>query len=217
MSNNFALRRDVLDELEWEPGIDAASIGVTVHEGTVGLTGSVKTYTEKLAAEQVVERVHGVRGIANDIEVRLPGFAERNDAEIARSAVDALLCRTFVPSDRIKAIVNDGWIRLEGHCDWQHQKDAAFEAVRHLIGVKGVTNAIVLKPHVSAIDVKGRIESALRRSAALDAQKVRVETHDGKVTLRGDVHSLAERLQAERTVWAAPGVTQVENLITVNA
>ena len=215
MKSDMDLRRDVLDELEWEPSIDAAEIGVTAHDGVVTLTGDVKSYTEKMTAERVTKRIQGVRAIANDIEVRLPGTAERTDSDIARAAVDALKWRTLVPVGRIKVSVSNGWITLEGEADWQYEKDAAFEAVHHLVGVKGVTNLIALKPRASATEVKSRIEAAFRRSAELDAQKVRVETRDGKVTLRGDVQSWSERQEAERTAWAAPGVIQVENLIAI--
>jgi len=209
------LRRDVLDELEWEPSIDAAQIGVTTREGVVTLAGTAKSYSEKLKAERVTKRVLGVKAIANDIEVRLPGTHERTDSDIARVAVDALKWRASVPEGRIKVAVGKGWVTLEGEVDWQYQKDVALEAVHHLVGVKGVTNLITVKPRVSATEVKSRIEAAFRRSAELDAQKIRVETKDGKVTLHGQLQSWAERDEAERTAWAAPGVTQVENFIAI--
>ncbi len=215
MKNDLELRRDILDELEWEPSIDPADIGVTAHGGVVTLTGPVKSYTEKLAAERVVRRVKGVKAIANDLEVRLPGGAARSDADIARAAVDALKWKTSVPDGRIEVSVSKGWITLEGEVDWQYQRDAALEAVHHLVGVTGVNNLVTVKPRVSASEVKSRIEMAFLRSAELDAQKVRVQTHDGKVTLRGDVRSWSERREAERTAWSAPGVTQVENLIAI--
>jgi len=215
MKKDTDLRRDVVDELEWEPSIDAAEIGVTAHDGVVTLTGTVHSFTQKLAAERAAKRLQGVKALANDIDVRLPGTAERTDSDIARMAVDALKWRTVVPSDRVKVLVKSGWITLEGEVDWQYQKDAAFDAVHHRVGVKGVTDMITLKPRVSAIDVKSRIEAAFRRSAEVDAQKVQVETRDAKVTLRGAVHSWSERDDAERTAWAAPGVELVENLIAV--
>jgi osmotically-inducible protein OsmY len=215
MKKDTDLRRDVLDELEWEPSIDAAAIGVAAHDGIVTLTGRTKSYSEKMAAKQAAERVQGVKAIANDIEVRWPGSAERTDSDIARAAADALAWRTSVPQGRVKVAVSNGWIALEGDVDWHYQKAAAFEAVHHLLGVQGVTNLITLKPQALATEVKSRIEAAFRRSAELDAQKVRVEIRGGKVTLRGDVHAWSERKEAERTAWAAPGVTQVENLITI--
>jgi len=215
MKSDVELRRDVLDELEWEPSIDAAQIGVTTREGVVTLAGTAKSYSEKLKAERVTKRVLGVKAIANDIEVRLPGTHERTDSDIARVAVDALKWRASVPEGRIKVAVGKGWVTLEGEVDWQYQKDVALEAVHHLVGVKGVTNLITVKPRVSATEVKSRIEAAFRRSAELDAQKIRVETKDGKVTLHGQLQSWAERDEAERTAWAAPGVTQVENFIAI--
>ncbi len=215
MKKDTDLRRDVLDELEWEPSIDAARIGVTTHNGVVTLNGIVKTYTEKLAAERAAERVQGVKAIANDIEVKLPGAHERTDSDIAEAAVNALSWKTMVPEGKIKVAVTKAWITLEGEVDWQYQKDAAFDAVHFLVGVRGVTNLISVRPRASATEVKSRIEAAFRRSAELDAQNVQVETHDGKVTLRGNVHSWSERQQAARTAWAAPGISEVENLIAV--
>jgi osmotically-inducible protein OsmY len=215
MKSDVELRRDVLDELEWEPSIDAAGIGVTAHDGVVTLNGNVKTFTEKLTAERATERVHGVKAIANDIEVRLGGAHDRNDSDIAEAAVNALRWKTLVPEGRIKTSVSKGWITLEGEVDWQYQKDAAFDAVHLLVGVHGVTNLIAVKPRASATEVKSRIEAAFRRSAELDAQNIQVETRGGKVTLRGKVHSWSERQEAARTAWAAPGIMQVENLIAI--
>lgn len=216
MKDDKQLQRDVLDELQWEPSVDAAEIGVTAHDGIVTLTGSVPTYSEKVTAERVVKRVHGVKAVANDIVVRPHAAAVApTDTDIAQAAVTALKWKTSVPDNRIKVSVSKGWITLEGDVDWHYQREAAEEAVRPLLGVRGVLNEVTVKPKASASEVKTRIEAAFKRSAELDAQKVRVETHDGKVTLRGDVHSWAERQEAERTAWSAPGVTHVENHITV--
>jgi osmotically-inducible protein OsmY len=215
MKTDKELRRDVTDELEWEPSVDAARIGVAAHDGVVTLTGNAKSYTQKLAAERIAKRVHGVRAIANDIEVELPGTAQRTDSDIAQAAADALNWSHSVPEGPIKVAVSKGWITLEGEVRWRHQKDAAFEAVHHLVGVKGITNLITLKLRASASEVKSRIEAAFKRSAELDAEAIRVETSSGKVTLRGDVHSWSEREEAERTAWTLPGVAQVENLITI--
>ncbi len=215
MKSDMELRRDVLDQLDWEPSIESAGIGVGVCDGVVTLTGSVPSYNEKVMAERVVKKVHGVRAVANDIEVRLRGVGERTDADIARAVVDTLSWRTSVPEERVKASVSKGWVTLEGDVDWYYQKEAASEAVHSLLGVTGVTNLIVLKPSASATEVKYRIEEAFRRSAELDAEKIRVETQGGKVTLHGKLRSWAEREQAELTAWAAPGVTEVENLIAI--
>jgi osmotically-inducible protein OsmY len=145
----------------------------------------------------------------------MPWTSERSDADIARAALDAMKWAIMVPDDRITISVSHGWISLEGDVDWQFQKTAAEDAVHSLVGVRGVTNEIVVKPQVSASAVESRIEAAFRHSAELDAQKVRVESDDGKVTLHGHLHSWAERHEAERVAWAAPGVSQVENLIVV--
>jgi osmotically-inducible protein OsmY len=215
MTSDKQLQHDILDELDWEPSVDAAEIGVTAHDGIVTLTGGVPSYTEKLTAERVAKRVQGVRGIANDIEVRPRGSGERTDADIARAVVDALEWKVSVPGERIKASVSKGWVTLEGDVDWNYQREAAEEAVRHLLGVRGVMNQITITPRASATEIKSRIEAAFRRSAELDAEKIRVEAHEGRVTLRGELHSWAEREEAEHSAWAAPGVTEVENLIMV--
>jgi osmotically-inducible protein OsmY len=169
-----------------------------------------------VTAERVAKRVHGVKALANDIEVRPRGTGERTDTDIAQAAINALGWKASVPDERVKASVSQGWVTLDGEVDWHYQKFSAEEAVRHLLGVRGVINQIIIKPRVSAADVKSLIEAAFRRSADLDAKKVRVEAHDGKVTLRGDVRSWAERQVASWTAWSAPGVTEVEDLITVS-
>jgi osmotically-inducible protein OsmY len=209
------LRHDLEDELEWEPSLNATEIGVAVHDGVVTLTGSVESYTEKRKAERVTKRVRGVKAVANDIEVRMPGTSRRTDAEIARAALDALTWEITVPDDRIKISVSKGWVYLEGNVDWHYQRTAAEQAVHSLVGVRGVTNEILVKPQASAAEVQSRIEAAFRRIAELDAQQVRVELHDGTVTLHGQLHSWAERDEADRIAWAGPGVSEVENLIMV--
>jgi osmotically-inducible protein OsmY len=215
MKDDKELQRDVLDELQWEPSVEASEIGVAAREGIVTLTGTVPSYSEKLIAERVAKRVLGVKAVANDIEVRLVGTGERTDTDIAQAAINALRWKTLVPEDRIKVSVSKGWVSLEGEVDWHYQKESAEEAVRPLVGVHGVLNHITIKQRASATEVKSRIEASFRRSAELDAGKIRVETVNGKVILHGDVHSWSERQEAERTAWSAPGVTGVENRITI--
>jgi osmotically-inducible protein OsmY len=215
MRTDIQIQTDVHEELRWEPSLDAAQIGVAVHKGIVTLTGTVPSYVQRVVAQHVAERIHGVTGIANELGVRLPGSRERTDADIAKAAVDAMRWRTTVSEEQVKIAVSKGWLTLEGSVEWYFQKASAEESVRHLLGVKGVTNMIMVKPRVTAADVKSRIEAALRRSAEVDARRIQVEAHEGRVTLRGDVPTWAERQVAERSAWAAPGTVHVENLITI--
>ena len=213
--SDLELKKNVEAELNWEPSINAAEIGVAVKDGVVTLTGRVESYWEKVAAERAAGRVARVRAIVNELEIRLPSSSERTDEDIARAAVNALDWFVSVPSDRIKVKVSKGWVTLEGTVDWQYQKSAAERAVRDLIGVKGVTNVVEVKPRVSATEVKSVIEAALKRSAEVDARRITVETDGDKVILRGTVRSVAERHEAERAAWRAPGVRTVENQVTI--
>jgi osmotically-inducible protein OsmY len=211
------IQQAVLRELEWEPQVRSTEIGVVVKDGIVSLTGYVDSYVKKYNAERAAKRVAGVKAVVNDLEVHLPSSSERTDEDIARAAVRALEDRITVPRDRIKITVREGWITLEGEVDWQYQKESAESAVRYLSGVKGVTNLVIVKPRVSPspAEVRTQIEAALRRTAELDAERITVETQGSKVILRGRVRAWAEREEAERAAWRAPGVTQVENHITV--
>ena len=215
MKTDLDLKSDVLSELEYEPGVKVEDIGVSVKDGIVTLNGAVSGYAEKLAAERAVKRVAGVRGLAEDLTVEVPESARRTDSEIAAAALAAIERVSTVPEGSIKVMVRQGSLTLEGTVDGWHQKTAAEEAVRHLAGVRGVTNFVKLKPGPVPLNVKGAIEAAFQRHALLDARQLQVETEGGKVVLRGDVRSFMERDEAERAASAAPGVTVVENRIVI--
>jgi osmotically-inducible protein OsmY len=209
------LKQHVQSALDWEPSLDATDIGVSVDEGVVTLRGNVASYAEKITAERVSLRVYGVKAVANDLAVHLISGFERTDTQIAQAAVAALKWNTVVPQDRVTVTIANGWLTLSGTLDWQYQKDAALRTVRDLMGVKGVTNNITVQPRVKTIDVREKIEAAFRRSAEIDARRVNVTAVDGNVILSGNVHSWAERQEAERAAWAAPGVTHVEDRLTI--
>ena len=213
--SDLTLRQEILDELEWEPSVDAAHIGVAVDNGIATLSGHVSSYTEKLAAERAVTRVKGVTAIAENIEIRYPAAKRTADDQIAKRVVDIINWQVSVPSDRIKVKVEKGWVTLSGEVDWHFQKADAEKGVRRLSGVMGIANLIGLKPRVEAKDVKKRIEEALKRNAEIEAQNIRVIVQGGKVTLDGKVDSWAERQRVENTVWSAPGVLSVDDRLSV--
>lgn len=214
--NDKDLRQFVLDELEYEPSIDAADIGVAAENGVVTLTGYVPNYAQKLAAERAAWRVKGVKGIAQEIQVRLPGHTRSNDDEIAQRALNILAWSTQVPSDAIRVKVSDGWITLSGQVDWNYQRNAAEFEVRKLSGVLGVINCIELKPKAQVGDVKQRILDALKRHAEIEAGRIRVDVrNDGTVRIEGEVDNWDERQAVERAVWSASGVRAVEDRLRI--
>jgi osmotically-inducible protein OsmY len=215
MNTDTQIRDDVQRELFYNPGINAASIGVAVQDGIVTLTGTVDTYAQKLETLRAAERIAQVKAVACELQVRLPGPYERTDTDLARSAANVLAWNAFVPTDRIRIAVENGWVQLEGTVDWQYQKDGAGGAVACLTGVKGVDNLVSVNPLASAENTKQQIDAALKRCAAIVAQNILVEVTNDKVTLYGEVRSIPEREEAERIAWSAPGIADVANHLMI--
>lgn len=236
MKTDAQLQTDVFAELHWDPSINAAQIGVEVKNGVVTLTGEVSTFSEKWEIERIAQRVAGVMALAINIDVMLPGLSQRSDADVARSAENVLQWMTFTPSNPIKVLVESGWVTLSGHVDWDYQRQAAHGAVRHLMGVKGVSDQIVINEHqtskkapaaaagaggavkspeLTSSGVKSDIEAALQRRARTDAKNISVEVNGGVVTLRGSVHTWSERELARQSAWGTPGVMSVLDNMTL--
>lgn len=210
------IQRDVIAELKWDPSLKEEHIAVAVRDGVVTLAGFADSYADKWRAERVASGVKGVRAVANDIEVKLASGSERPDPEIARAALEALKWNVSVPDDRIKLRVEKGWVTLEGDVDAYYQREAAERTVRYLTGVKGVSNFITVRARPAPTDVKQKIRDALQRGAELDAERITVEVERNKAVLRGTVRSYAEFRDAERAARNAPGITEVENRLTID-
>jgi len=213
--DNTELRRRVLEELDWEPSVDASAIGVAAKDGIVTLTGTVVSYAQKRNAERAAKRVSGVKAVAEDLAVKLAGVAERSDTDIAQSVLSGLRFNVSIPHEGIQVTVEHGWVTLDGEVEWQFQKSTAENVIKYTMGVKGITNRISVKPRISAADVKTKIEGAFARRAQLDANQIKVESTDNKVVLRGNVRSWQAKDQAEQAAWSAPGVSSVENNVVV--
>jgi len=216
MKTDVQIREDVLDELMWEPMLKPSEIGVAVKDGIVTLSGYVNDYSKKLAAEKAVKRVKGVKAVAEDIQVRLPFEMQKDDEEIAVEVVNALKWNTNIPDEKISIKVDNGWVTMEGELEWQYQRDAALSAVRDLIGINGVINLLKLKPVLNASIIKSNIRKALERNADLEADKITIDASDSTVTINGKVHSWSEKSEAERAIWATPGVAKVINHLEIN-
>jgi osmotically-inducible protein OsmY len=209
------LQADVIRELAWEPKVDAANIGVSVEKGAVTLTGHVKTYAELIAAERAALRIYGALAVANELVVKLPGDRARDDSDIALTISNQMKWSAAIPNEAIKATVTHGWVTLEGRVDWAYQSEAADKIVRGLIGVKGVTNRVIVKPAVHYKDVKEKINEALHRQAQIDARRIWLTTDDGHVTMHGQVSSWSEAAAAKKAAESAPGVTKVDSVLTI--
>lgn len=214
MKTDHEIQRDVMDELTWEPSLNATEIGVAVHNGVVTLSGYVRLYAQKMAAENAAKRVKGVKAVAEDIQVILAN-GKLTDTQIAESVVKALEWNSLVPDERLHVKIDEGWVTIEGEVDWLYQKDAASEAVNCLNGVKGVSNYVRVRPKLNTLIIKENIRKALERNADLEAGRIRIDTVGSKVILRGTARSWNERKEVERAVASAPGVTEVDYQIAV--
>jgi osmotically-inducible protein OsmY len=216
MKTDLEIQQDVMAEIKWEPLLIVSEIGVAVKDGVVTLSGLVDMYTKKLLAEKAAQRVHGVKAIAEDIKVNISGVDKKNDGEIAETAVNVLKWNSSILEEQIKIKVENGWLTLDGNVAWEFIKSSAEKALENLVGVRGVTNNIKIVSNINPVDIKKNIIKAFHRSATIDYENVNVETIDSKVILTGKVHSLAEKKDAERAAWLAPGVNFVDNRLKID-
>lgn len=209
------IRQNIMDELDFDPSIDAAHVGVAVENGIATLTGHVGSYTERVAAEKAAQKVRGVRGVVEEIKVRFGGETPPRDEDLARRAVQMLDWSVTVPRNAVQVKVQDGWVTLSGTVHWQYQKEEAYRAIRRLAGVAGIVNTVEVTPEASVLDVRAKIMAALKRNAELEADAIKVTVEDGRVVLEGRVNACHERRLAENAAWSTPGVRAVEDHLTL--